>query len=29
MTVTIADFGALDLRVGTIVEAAPIAGARR
>lgn len=29
MGVTIADFGALDLRVGTIVEAAPIAGAKR
>jgi methionyl-tRNA synthetase len=29
MSITIADFGALDLRVGTIVEAAPIAGARR
>lgn len=29
MSVTIADFGALDLRVGTIVEATPIAGARR
>ncbi len=29
MSVTTRDFGVLDLRVGTIVEAAPIAGANR